>query len=503
MESNKIKIKNILLNVWEKFLNVSIRIKLIGLAIFTTLFLGFVIIYFMLSFYNGEISHDAKFMSIVIGKHIAGDAASFIINGNVSRLNNLLSNEIKDNKGILYIFYLNNKENITASAFRKGFYLNLITDNNILTVNNNQNRLSTVKLTSAVYGKILDTSVPVFNGKLGIIKVGLSLNYMENSFFTHEAPLFYKYVVPILILTAVVLYLLFEVIAWWFSTPIVKLWDAAEKIKNGDYDIYVNTITAMSDDEIGKLSRSFNEMALKLKQAEQERIKDEDLRKNFIKKIIDAQEEERRKISRSLHDRFGQFLSSLKIRLRILDDVNDPVEVKSKIHQIRDDLTEGFNLIHDIARNLRPSILDEVGLVNAINQYIADVVKNNPDIKIDFYPINFENCGLDKNLEVNIYRIVQEAVLNVIRHACANSVTIILERHEGKIRGIIEDNGAGFGCCGKDKDHLGIDGMKERAKLFGGELSVESEKNLGTVVKFYIPVINEKENAGDDKNSIG
>ena len=66
MESNKIKIKNILLNVWEKFLNVSIRIKLIGLAIFTTLFLGFVIIYFMLSFYNGEISHDAKFMSIVI-----------------------------------------------------------------------------------------------------------------------------------------------------------------------------------------------------------------------------------------------------------------------------------------------------------------------------------------------------------------------------------------------------------------------------------------------------
>ncbi|EQD43155.1 integral membrane sensor signal transduction histidine kinase [mine drainage metagenome] len=133
-------------------------------------------------------------------------------------------------------------------------------------------------------------------------------------------------------------------------TPMVKLWEAAEKIKNGDYDVYINT---SSDDEIGKLSKAFNEMALGLKDAEQERIKNEYLKENFIKKIIDTQEEERRKISRSLHDRFGQFLSSLKIRLRILDDVDDPGEVKSKIHQIRDDLTEGFNLVQTIAKKLK------------------------------------------------------------------------------------------------------------------------------------------------------
>ncbi len=130
MESNKIKIKNILLNVWKKFLNVSIRIKLIGLAIFTAFFLGFVIIYFMFSFYNGEISHDAKFMSIVIGKRVAEDAAGFILNRNVNRMNNLLRNEIKDNKGILYIFYRNNKGIIVAHAFRKGFYLNIVNNNN-------------------------------------------------------------------------------------------------------------------------------------------------------------------------------------------------------------------------------------------------------------------------------------------------------------------------------------------------------------------------------------
>ena len=175
----------------------------------------------------------------------------------------------------------------------------------------------------------------------------------------------------------------------------------------------------------------------------------------------------------------------------MLDDYNDVVEIKNKIKQIRDNLTEGINLIHNMAKNLRPSMLDEVGLINAIKQYIADVVKNNPAMKIDFYPINFlEDRQLDKSIEVNIYRIIQESVLNVINHSCADSVTIILERYEGKIRGIIEDNGKGFGCCGEDDQHLGIDGMKERAKLFGGELTVESENNLGTVVKFYIPITN-------------
>ncbi len=501
MKPNKIKIKNMphergfrflsypILNIWKKIFNVSIRIKLIGLAIFITLFLGFVIIYFMFSFYNGEISHDAKFMSIVIERHIKENAANFILNRNVNRLNNLLRNEIKHNKGILYIFYRNNKGVIIASAFRKGFYLDIA--NNVLKIKGARNHLSTVKLASAVYGKILDTSVPVFNGKLGVIRIGVSLKHLKDSFFTREAPSFYKNIGLILIFTAILLYLMFEIIAWRFSTPIVKLWEAAERIKNGDYDVHVNTL---GGDEIGKLSKAFNEMALSLKEAELEKIKNEDLRKNFISGVINAQEEERKNISRSLHDTLGQFLSSLKIRLRILDDINDPGEVKIKIHQIRDDLTEGFNLIHDIAKNLRPSILDEAGLINAINQYIETAVKNNPNMKIDFYPINIENYILDKNMEVNIYRIVQEAILNVIRHACANSVTIILEMRDGKIRGIVQDDGKGFGCCDENKDYLGINGMKERAKIFGGELTVESEKNLGTVVKFYIPVIDKREN---------
>ena len=483
-ELNKIKI--FALNIWKQFIDVSIKIKLIGLTILTSLFLGFIILYFMSSFYNREISHDAQYMSMVIGRHISEDSMNFIAGGNYNKLNILLKNEVKNNKNILYIFYLNNRGAVTAHAFHKGFYLNIV--GNILKKNNSQNKLYIVKYNNEIYGKILDTSFPVSNGRLGTVRVGISIDRMKDSFFSQESPLFFKNIVLILISSFIFIYLIFKIIAWWFLTPVVKLYEATEKIKAGDYNVHT---AAKGYDEIGKLSNSFNEMALILKEAEQERAKNEDLRKDFIKKIINAQEEERRKLSRSLHDRFGQFLSSLKIKLRMLDDYKDVVEVKNKIQQIRDNITEGFNLVHAMAKNLRPSMLDEVGLINTVKQYAADVAKNNPAIKIDFYPINLEDCRLDKNIEVNIYRIIQESVLNVISHACADSVTIILERYEGKIRGIIEDNGKGFGCCGEDDyEHLGIDGMKERAKLFGGELTVESEKNLGTVVKFYIPDIN-------------
>lgn len=491
----------ILLNIWKKFFNVSLRIKLIGLAAFSTIFLGFVIIYFMTSFYKGEISRNAKFMSKATGRRVAEDAARFILNRNTNQLNKLLRNEIKNNNGILYIIVENNKGMVVTSVFRKGFYLNIV--NNVLTVNNNRNHISIIKLASAVYGKILDTSVPILNGKLGIVKVGVSLRHIKGFFFTQEAPLFYKYISAIIILTAIWLYLLFEAIAWRFSTPIIKLWEATEKIKKGDYDVCVHTSHTLSGDEIGKLSKAFNEMALSLREAEQERIKNEDLRKNFISSVINAQEEERKNVSRDLHDSVGQFLSSVKIKLRMLDDVNELDEIKNKIHQIRGDLTEGLSLIHDIAKNLRPSVLDEMGLVNAINLYIADTVKNNPGIKVDFYPINIENYKLDKHIEINIYRIVQEAVLNAIRHACANSITIILDKvYEGKIRGIIEDDGMGFGRCDNNKEYLGINGMKERAKLFGGELTVESETNLGTVVKFNIPIVGYSEDIANDSCSI-
>ncbi len=483
----------LLKNIWKKFINVSLRIKFIGLFIFGILFLGIFMLLSISSSYIGEISHDTKLMSRVIGKQTAKESADFILNRNFNRLNSLLKNEILNDNDILYIFVENNSGKIIASAFQKGFFIFGYIKKQSEYNNNAPQHLSSVKLTSSVYGKIWNTSAPILNGKLGIVRVGLSLNRAKRT-----PLLLIKYITIITIFAAFLIIGLSSAITWWLITPLVKLSDATEEVKRGNYDVNVNIAR---DDEIGKLSKAFNEMALSLKEAEQERIKNENLRKNFISGVINAQEEERKNISRDLHDSVGQFLSSVKIKLRMLDDVNELGKIKDKIHQIRGDLMEGLSLIHDIAKNLRPSILDEMGLVNAINLYIADAVENNPNIKIDFYHINLENYRLDKHIEINIYRIVQEALLNVVRHAFASSVTIILDKVcEGKIRGIIEDDGVGFECFEGNKDYLGINSMKERAKLLGGELTIESEKDLGTVVKFSIPLAGYLENTNDNSS---
>jgi signal transduction histidine kinase len=432
-------------------------------------------------------------MSRVIGKQTAEDSAYFIVKGNVSQLNNLLKNVTKNDDDILYIFVENNNRRVVAYAFKKGFYLSIL--NNILNINDNTKHLSTIKLVSTEYGRIYDTAAPILNGKLGIVRVGASLSRAE------KLPLLLiRSIIIITIFMSILVIILFGSITWWITIPVVKLLDATKKVKKGDYDVKINI---PRDDDMGKLSKAFNEMALNLKEAENERIENEKLRKNFISSIINAQEEERKSISRNLHDILGQFLSYLKIKLRMLDDINNLDEIKSKIYQIRGDLTEGFTVIHDIAKNLRPSILDEMGLSQAINLYIGDIIKNNPDIKIEFYPVNLVNQRFDKNIEINIYRIIQEAVLNILRHACAHSIKIILENYEQKIRGIIEDNGAGFECRNENKEYLGINGMKERANLLGGELTVESEINLGTVVKFYVPVENYSSEEGDNKGDNG
>ena len=107
------------------------------------------------------------------------------------------------------------------------------------------------------------------------------------------------------------------------TNPLKKINEAVQRIKKGDYDIHLNASSISENDEIGKLSKAFNEMALGLKEAEDERDKNEDLRKNFVNRIINAQEDERKNISHGLHDRLGQFLFAVKLKLRMLEDLHD------------------------------------------------------------------------------------------------------------------------------------------------------------------------------------
>ncbi len=468
----------------KSFLGVSFRIKLVGLFIFFTFLCGIAILYFVFSIYLNEAMHEEMLLSQFIAKELAVDSKGFMLKKHPRQLDALLAGELADNDRILYAFAENKKGKIFASAFKKGFYLNILNSGRSLNIygskSNNHDLLSTVKVTSPVYGEIYDTSAPIRGGKLGIMRVGLSLKYAGYRFFQ-------KSIIFISVLIMLFIMLLSISITLMLTNPLKKINEAVQRIKKGDYDIHLNASSISENDEIGKLSKAFNEMALGLKEAEDERDKNEDLRKNFVNRIINAQEDERKNISHGLHDRLGQFLFAVKLKLRMLEDLHDLNEIKPRILQIRKDLDNGVELIHKIVKDLRPPLLDDRGIVDAIIAYINDMAKNNENVKINFYPINLENNRFNKEIEINIYRIIQEAVLNSLRHAYPNNITIIIEKYKDNIRGVIVDDGIGFECNKNNDGQFGITGMMERAKLLGGELTIESEKGIGTVVKFRIP----------------
>ncbi len=206
-----------------------------------------------------------------------------------------------------------------------------------------------------------------------------------------------------------------------------------------------------------------------------------------MKKIINAHEEERKRISRQLHDQIGQILANIKIRLKLLEDskeINN--EIKNNIKVLRDNLSNDIELVHSMAKNLRPAIIDELGLFNAISYYLDDFVRlSGIKVKSDFIGQS-SCCELQPEIEIVIYRIVQEALLNVVSHSKASFVRVKLECNKNGFSGIVEDNGIGFNYKAGNVENLGLYGMVERAELLDGRLDIKSEKGNGTTITFKI-----------------
>jgi len=363
---------------------------------------------------------------------------------------------------------------------------NLLTDNKIdlafictgAYVYVRPNNLSTVKIKTDK-GAVYDTSVPILKGKLGAVRIGISTKRSSMLLYS-----LIRSIIMVMIFAAFLAVILSSSIAWWVMTPIVKLSDAFNNVKNGSYDIKLDV---KRDDEIGKLTRDFNKMVDSLKKANDERVENDNLRKNFITNVIKAQEEERKRIAKDLHDQFAQMLAYIKIRIGLLKGLSDIEQARESIIDIGEELAKALDTVRNIARSLMPGILDEMGLVCAIQSYIDDINKKSSDFKIDFWTVNIKNKRFSPNIEINVYRIIQESLSNIILHSQADYAEIRLEEHGGKITCVISDYGTGFKYDIIKKDSLGIFGMIERAKLLGGDLEIKSEPGKGTEVRFWVP----------------
>lgn len=223
----------------------------------------------------------------------------------------------------------------------------------------------------------------------------------------------------------------------------------------------------------------------------------EGLRRRLLSQVLAAQEAERKRIARELHDEAGQVLTALLVRLRALEE--DPALVPAlapHVADLRQLAKRLFDDVHRLAVELRPDALDQLGLVGAVESAVRDFGARTR-LRAEFETAGLDSTPLPGDVEIAVYRVVQEALSNVARHAEASRVAVALERRDGALVAIVEDDGRGFdpeaatrapasGPSGRSC--LGLFGMQERMALVGGRLTIESAPGSGTTVLAEVPL---------------
>src|SRR5215472_13629379 len=207
--------------------------------------------------------------------------------------------------------------------------------------------------------------------------------------------------------------------------------------------------------------------------------------------IINAQEQERQRIARELHDETSQVLTSLLISLAVLEESIDSPEGRERIADTRALAHSTLRAIRNLSIDLRPSALDDLGLLPALRWYIKEY-QQKCSIEVEFHATGFKG-RLPAELETALYRIIQESLTNTAKHANANRVTITLKEETDRVYARITDDGEGFDyeallkTPGQERG-LGLAGMNERAVLLNGTLNIHSSSGQGTIIEVSIPL---------------
>jgi PAS domain S-box-containing protein len=256
--------------------------------------------------------------------------------------------------------------------------------------------------------------------------------------------------------------------------------------------IYFRNVTERKQaEEILRRSHEVLEARVLKRTKELEKVNEE--RERALHQLVTVQEDERQRIARDLHDHLGQQLTALRLKLEILKKMSAGDE--SLYKQIDEAVKVARQLDSDVdflAWQMRPTTLDDLGIVAALAHYVRQWAMHS-DISAEFNADRFGKIRLTDDAETNFYRITQEALNNISKHAQASSVNVLLEPREGFAVLIIEDDGIGFEpdkqtSDEEDRKQMGLIGMQERAALIGGKLEIESAKGEGTTIFVSVPI---------------
>lgn len=221
----------------------------------------------------------------------------------------------------------------------------------------------------------------------------------------------------------------------------------------------------------------------------QERKVLEQMREDLMERVMAAHDEERRRLARELHDETGQALTSLTVGLEQLkgaSDVGTAQDQATKLQRLLSSIIAG---IGRLSRGLHPQLLDELGLRAAIDQHVAEHADLH-GIRYDIEEVGLEGTKLPKRVERAVFRFVQEALLNVVKHANAHHVHVVLQRRGDNLCAVVEDDGRGFDVT-TPRAGLGLTAMKERARHVHALLDVDSTPGVGTTLTLVVPLPSE------------
>jgi signal transduction histidine kinase len=210
----------------------------------------------------------------------------------------------------------------------------------------------------------------------------------------------------------------------------------------------------------------------------------ERVQRDSLRRVVEAQELERRRLARELHDETGQALTSILLGLRAVEEARSDEQRGAAALDLRELVVSTLQDVRRLAVELRPKALDDFGLLPALER-LAQTFTEQVGIDTDV-EASLGETRLPGEVETALYRIVQEALTNVVKHSRARHVSISLVRRAGSVSAVIEDDGVGF--TEPSKDGIGLIGMRERVGLLDGRLEVESRPDHGTTIVAEVPL---------------
>lgn len=464
------------------FAGLSIYKKISSVNISALILLGLLVGLVVWNSLDAVMTQQFEKRGVEISTRLASLCAEHILFNDPFALHEVANEVKRSSEDIRYVLVTDHKGRVLAHTFSEGIPDGILDVNSQAIIEN-----YSIEPIDSDEGLMLDIKVPIEHGKIGFARVGISEKYIRNLIQTKL-----RDIILITLLVCLGAALLTAKLTANITRPLRHLAGIAKEIAGGNPG---NRVEVKTTDEIGQLSATFNNMADSLIVINRERDalltalqEKERMRDILLNKLITAQEDERKRISRELHDETSQALTSLIVSMRLLADDTSDESMQKRISSIRDVIVKILTDVRNLAVELRPPILDDLGLSAAMEKY---AVKYQARFGIEVqFTSDLKTVEIDNQIVLALYRIMQECLTNIAKHAEAKHAFVHIEDREDHVLLIIADDGKGIQRevlqKAKSENRIGMYGMQERAELFGGTFNMVSAGS-GTTITITIP----------------